>query len=267
MICERLYELLELPEEVKDKLLKNNYLRYYDFYNRYKDVFFDRACWDDAVKEIQRELSGDEDGMKILWVELDFACRTYDEYRKTGIPERIFIDTMKFCTRFVNQYHEIYGEYKFVWGWWFPRQISMQEFRIGSLEFEFIADKDIIAVHIPSDADLSPESVNKSFSAFKEFREVYYPEWMHKRIGCDSWMMSPVLKQLLAEDSNILKFQNLFDTISTDYDSMAVLDWVFPGYSNVDDSLPENTSLQRKMKKYLICGGKIGWSTAVMPHD
>lgn len=42
-------------------------------------------------------------------------------------------------------------------------------------------------------------------------------------------------------------------------ESMAVLDWVFPGETVTLQDLPETTSLQKKMKLFLLNGGKIGW--------
>lgn len=41
-------------------------------------------------------------------------------------------------------------------------------------------------------------------------------------------------------------------------ESMAVLDWVFPGETVTLQDLPETTSLQKKMKLFLLNGGKIG---------
>ena len=34
--------------------------------------------------------------------------------------------------------------------------------------------------------------------------------------------------------------------------------WIFPGIEKVDERLPERTTLQRKMKKYLLDGKKFG---------
>lgn len=90
--------------------------------------------------------------------------------------------------------------------------------------------------------------------------------WMQK-IYCESWMLSPALRELMDENSNILQFQNLFIEEKTDYNSMAVLDWVFPGYHSVSEDLPENTSLQRKMKRYLLQDGKIGWTMGYLKED
>jgi hypothetical protein len=45
---------------------------------------------------------------------------------------------------------------------------------------------------------------------------------------------------------------------------MAVLDWVYPGANPHIPSLPERTSLQRKMKKFLLDGGKVGWAKGII---
>lgn len=60
-----------------------------------------------------------------------------------------------------------------------------------------------------------------------------------------------MLKDLLDEDSNILAFQNMFDIVSVDYESIKFMKWVFPGYENINGKLPEETTLQRRMKNAL----------------
>ena len=75
-------------------------------------------------------------------------------------------------------------------------------------------------------------------------------------------MMSPALPQLLPATSNILAFQRRFEVLRVQEDSLGVLDWVFPPHSEVSAALPENTSLQRRMKAFLLAGGKVGWTKA-----
>ena len=104
----------------------------------------------------------------------------------------------------------------------------------------------------------------ESLSQFQDFCKQYYPAWKIERMECQSWLLSPALKSILSDSSHILAFQELFDVIETDYESMAVLDWVFSGFDTVSDELPEKTSLQKNMKKYLLTGGKIGWSKGIL---
>ena len=98
----QLYNLLSLPGEVVHKLDKYGSTRKDTFNIDIKDLIKDPSL----VKELDKLIAGstgqDEDGMKILWEELNIARQSFDEYQKRGIPDRIFIDTMKFCTRFLN---------------------------------------------------------------------------------------------------------------------------------------------------------------------
>ena len=59
---------------------------------------------------------------------------------------------------------------------------------------------------------------------------------------------------MLGEESNIITFQNLFEIDTVDYEATWYMGWIFPGIEKVDERLPERTTLQRKMKKYLF-----GW--------
>lgn len=226
-----------------------------------KERLYKRECWDQAIKELQRRIGEDPFGFYILSELLQLACRTYENYREKGIEDSVFASTMQFCTRFLEEHKKTYGNYAFEWAWWFVRELSMQEFRIGTLEYEFVEGEERrIYVHIPSDAQMAPLYIQESFSAYREFLKQYYPEWTETDWYCDSWMMSPELKKLLPEDSNILAFQDLFEVISVDYESMAVLDWVYPGEKADFTALSENTSLQKNMKNFLIGGGKVGWA-------
>lgn len=254
-----LLELLEIPNEVKLELSS------YDKANSkmtdsiaYK--LLQRNLWDEGIKELQEILGEDPNGIKILWELLNIvADYSYKEYTKRDISENFFVATMKFCTRFLNEYYQTYNSYKFVWAWWFPRQISLKEFRIGALEYEFVdSEEKEIAVHIPSDANLHKESVLQSLNDFFEFRKLYYPEWENVKLTCDSWMLMPELKELLGKDSNIVAFQNLFEIDSIDNDATWYMGWIFPGYEEINESLPEQTRLQRRMKEHLLAGKRFG---------
>ena len=255
-----LFRMLEIPNEVEKQLIH---------YGRSRNVYIPDAIinkilkrdeWDVGIKELQELLDDDSDGIKILWELLNIISKySYEEYIKRNISNDIFVATMKFCTRFLHEYHQTFQTYKFVWAWWFPRQISLNEYRIGALEYEFVdAENREIAVHIPSDADLRKKSVAQSIKDFNEFRAKYYPEWKTVHLTCDTWMLMSELKEMLGKDSNIIAFQNLFEIDTVDYDAAWYMKWIFPGAENIDELLPEGTTLQREMKKYLLDGKKFG---------
>lgn len=253
-----LYGLLDIPEPVIKLLKEYESERTYIISQDEIDKLLDRATWDEALKEIQNNLGEDPYGIKVLWEQLNIACGVYDRYIEKGISEDIFIETMKFCIRFLNEHYHTYGEYKYIMAWWFPRELSMQEFRIGNLEFEIIECDKAISVHIPSDADFTRDAVIESIQGFKKFCETYYEKCTSYRFFCDSWLLSPALANLLDKDSNIIRFQDMFDITEVDYDNPYSLGWVFPGYDSVSDALPEQTRLQKNMKEYLLAGNKVG---------
>lgn len=255
-----LFSLLEIPDEVTKQLADYGNSRRSQIPNTITDKILKRSEWDEGIKELQKLLGDDPNGMKILWELLNMCSSySYEEYVKHNIPEDIFIATMKFCIRFLHEYYRTFQLYKFIWAWWFPRQISLSEYRIGALEYEFVESGDReIAVHIPSDADLCRESVLQSIKSFYEFRKKYYPEWGTVKLTCDTWMLMPELKEMLGEEANIIAFQNLFEIDSVDYDAPWYMGWIFPGIEKVDELLPEGTMLQRNLKKYLLDGKKFG---------
>ena len=263
---EDLYRMLEIPEEVS---------ALYSRLDREAAPFADenlvrrlltRSEWTDAVKELETRIGGDPAHLRLLWEELRIVRTRWPEWMKAGIPEEIFRDTMRFATRYLLDDMKAYGRYGFNAGWWFPRQMAMELFRLGSLEFELLPHPEgrRISIHIPSDASLAPEAVDNSLSRFRAFAAEFFPEWKQAPFFCDSWLLSPALEDLLPPSSRILAFRRRFRVLSVDPESMGAVSWVFPGYREPSADLPEKTSLQRSMKAFLLAGGKPGWADGLM---
>lgn len=255
-----LYNILDIPLEVKNMLISYEQSRNIQIPNAVYQKIINRNQWDEGIKELQDLLDNDPDGIKMLWELLNIITNySYIEYNKRGIPQNVFIDTMKICSRFLNDHFNTYQKYQFVWAWWLPREISLNEFRIGALEYEFVDKKDReIAIHIPSDADLCPESVKKSIKAFQGFMQMYFPDWSNVMLTCDTWMLMPELKEMLDKSSNVIAFQNMFIIDAVDYEATWYMGWIYPGIECIDNNLPENTTLQQKLKKHLLAGNKFG---------
>jgi hypothetical protein len=255
-----LYKLLEIPQDVVDKMVHYERQRKSNMPDDIYEKLLLRTTWSDGVKELQTWLGEDKDGIKSLWEQLNIVSMyTYPEYVRRGISQDIFAATMRFCTRFLQEYYRTFGTYRYIWAWWFPRQMSLNEFRIGALEFELIdGEKREVAIHIPSDADMRPDSVQTSLKQFHKFQSNYLSEWTGVNLTCETWMLMPELQELMDENSNIRAFQKLFEIGHIDRDAVWYMDWIFPGYDKVDENLPENTSLQRNLKKYLLAGNTFG---------
>ena len=227
-----------------------------------------------AGNTVLNDLSADSvpcaDGSDILIRQLMDAV----ESRKYGawhrLPENVWLDTMKCFPRFISEHRRSYGFDGFDRGLWTTRQINARLFRIGELEYELSEEKKMdspscrcISLHIPSDAKLLPDLLNDSVEKARALLAEYYPDWSDLPICCESWLLSPRLREWLPESSNILRFQNAFDLDETDPADEAALEWVFyiaegQRTSMIPAALPESTSLQRRMKAALLSGIKPG---------
>lgn len=256
-------KMLEIQSEVVDKLIECD--KHIDFKSIKQEIeqMKHPESWKGALESLKLLLGADEDGMKILTCQLRCACDAYDKYEELGISKEIFIATMKFFTRFLQDYKDRHGSYSYVWGWWAVRQVSMVEYRIGELEYEMRLEngRKLIDIHIPADANMKIGKLRKSYLEAVDFFEKYYPEFITADMVCSSWLLAPSLNKVLPENSRILQFQKSFELEQVESDSLGFMDWVYGSRDIPLENLPENTSLQRKLKPYLLNGGKIEWAS------
>ena len=164
-------------------------------------------------------------------------------------------------TRFIDETYKRTGRFYFDRDWWTTRQAGCHLFRIGALEYEIshIDNKINIELHIPSDSDLSPFSVDQSLTNAKKFFDKYYSEIENTEYYCHSWLLDSHLKTMLKEKSNIIEFQKRFEIFDVGEIDTEFIQWVFNKNSTDTDytDFPEHTSLQRNIKKHLLSGGVI----------
>ena len=277
---EKLYKLLEFPAEVVERLGRVQ-LDKDEETMRDIHLLADREKWQGARARLKEKYAPDADGMKILACMMRAMQDSYALYIEEKIPEKIFADTMKCFTRFLKEHGVSFGCCGFDRDFWTGRQLSLLLFRLGELEFEIVSEDGekaelsedekhshyLLHVHIPSDADLSPERCDESFRMAEQFFAEYFPETAGSKFACDSWLLSPALKELLPEESRILQFQNRFEVKSWNKEEDAYLEWVFKRKDLPLEKLPEETSLQRKMKAYVLQGGKIGEAYGEIPKQ
>ncbi len=254
-LCKR----IGLQKEVQNKV--SSFANTFDFaqIDTLLAGFRNQDTMESALRSIQQTLGEDENHIKILSCMLKSAADAYDVYRQLGIHDEIYIATMKCFPRFIEEYHQITGEYAFDREWWTARQVGCHFFRLGSLEYE-IRKKNgehTISIHIPSDADLSEEMCNVSLDLADSFFKNYYPKYATCKYLCHSWMIAPELDMLLPEKSNIRKFKNRFEIMSVGNADTEYLRWIYKTQNNQVETLPENTTLQRNLKTYLLKGGKL----------
>lgn len=257
---EELCKKIDMPKEVTAQVMVFDMELNYEPIESAMKKLFHRELWDEGCREIKAYLGEDTDGLKMLTCMLYCGLETWKNYEKKGISEQIFIDTMKCFSRFAGEHKEGYGNYAFDREWWTARQIAGELMRIGELEYEMRQDEGgrYIDLHIPSDAKLKRENLLESLHRARDFFREKYPAYGSVEMRCHSWLLSPTLKKLLPPTSRILDFQKLFviETIGVTEESEYIT-WVFKRPDIAFENLPENTSLQREMKKYLLAGGQL----------
>ena len=215
-----------------------------------------------AYEKLSTFFEEDESKIKELSCFLLAACRTYENYQKKGISEDIFFDTMLCFPRYTEETKVMTGKYEFDRGFWTYRQSSMTLFRLGQLEFEMRKNEEgenVVAVHIPSDSNFTNAKVDEALQMAEEFFAKYYPDYADVEYTCYSWLLAPKLKEILDENSNIVQFQNHFHIHTEDREPLSVLEWVFKVKNDAEfATLPEKTSLQRKIKALLLQGDNVG---------
>lgn len=252
---EQLCRKINMPEEVTRQLL--------DIHSTLEDfpcldLLMQEKSWSDGLLQLKVALGEDPGGMKRLCCMLRCALRVKAEYDRLHIPEQIYVDTMGAFSRFVREHYESYGRYGFDRGTWTTRQVSGKLLRIGQLEYELttLDGAPAVSLHIPTDADLRPEILRPSV---REALAVFYgifPQYAGAAVYCHSWLLSCQLQDYLPENSNILRFQEMFDISPEGTPGNDVLLWVFKNPKLPKEDYPENTSLQRKLKAFFLAGGR-----------
>ena len=204
------------------------------------------------------------DGLAELFIQLLAACAARERYRAQGWSDQVFLDTMGCFPRFVEESRRWYGDWRFDRGFWSWRQLSGLLVRLGTLEFERLTLPETtarllglptgapaISIHIPSDATLTPEALAQAYA----LRARRIPG---DAVYCQTWLLSPRVGALLPEGSGIRNFQAGFELVSVDWEDNAGKLWAFGGRELPNETLPENTSLQRGLKALLLSGQAIG---------
>lgn len=243
--------------------------RLYELYKKDHNEFFE-----DVLKKEKSELW-------FLWLYSNMACEVYDRYMEQGITEKIFWDTFQDIRFWCENTEREFGIMGLAVYEWFYRHIDMILFRFGRLQFEkmemeyTITEKgndatkknvlsikkgeQIINIHIAQGEPLTWEVCEKSIEMAKEF-------WgADKLYVCHSWLLYPGLDEVLSETSNIREFREHFKVLQVDYKEREAEWRVFGKVLKNVVEYPEDTSLQKRMKEYLL-GGKClgnGWGVLI----
>ena len=116
---------------------------------------------------------------------------------------------------------------------------------------------DVVSLHIPKGADLTPDNVRAALETGLSMARQCYPDYSVKALECTSWLLDPMIGELMGEESRIAGFGNMFLRYPVLCAGQSVFTFVFIGQYPDYASLPEDTRLQRVLKKLYMDGGYI----------
>lgn len=262
MTMEELCRAIAMPEPVTEAVLE---LHRDPSFNPDVSALTEEARWTDGRQALLAALGEDPDGMKELCCQLRCALKAKAEFDRLGIPEEIYIATMGCFSRFVREHMVSFGRYGFDRGFWTVRQVSVKLLRIGELEYELTTREGvpIISLHIPTDCHFALPLLRESWEQAKALIGRAFPAYADAPGYCSSWLLSPDLAGLLNPESNILAFQRSFSITPVEGQDRSFLQWVYLRSDLAVEDLPENTSLQRNLKQFLLSGNRFrtgrGW--------
>ncbi len=213
-----------------------------------------------------------------LAVMLCCAVKIRERYAQKGIPDSIFLDTMSdikiWCENNGNKGLNNYG--------WIKNHVCFELFRLGRLQFQLYECKNrtlfynklpfsygerLIYVHIPQGEKLEREKCIESFETAERFFAEYFPEYGYRYYFTESWLVADCNADFMAKDSNIIKFASLFEHCYSVKVDLQAIERVFGRRRLFVKSYPEETSLQKRLKHYMLGGGKPGIGIAVIDRD
>ena len=205
-----------------------------------------------------------------------FSKRLRELYKQNGISDKIWFDSMCDLKWKLWECKAVKGSWgSFVAGW-FPGFFNLTRFALGRLQFEIVEfdgeyEKDgkklkkgdkVINVHIPRTlTPLDKESRDDAYAQAAEFfRDM--TDGAPIAFVCSSWLLYPEAEKILPAHSNIRGFMADYDIIRSkvdeegDYHNMwRLFDMDFTGDFN---DYPEDSSLRRAYKKFLLDGNRTG---------
>ena len=204
-------------------------------------------------------------------------------YAARGYSFELYVETMRDLLFKLRECVDVKGVFGTFVIEWYQKFYTCERFKLGRLQFEtraypcdepfrdmFKKGDAVVGCHIPSDGSLKYEDVIASLKMAYDF----YPH-MRKNgilpIYCHSWLMyPPYAGEVFPKGTNLYRFLKLFELVRSEVDE----DYTdfFRIYSKDFcatelDSLPEDTSLRRNMKKFLADGNKMGTSFGFILFD
>lgn len=206
-------------------------------------------------------------------------------YLEKGVPEDIVWDTWEDLKYKAMECKNVQG----VWGnfvaHWYPIFFSNDIVKLGRLEYENVTyegevpyekngyvvrpgDK-VKSVHIPSSGE--PFDQAARLASYKKAYQFFKEELQGGPLVCvcGSWLLYPPYRGILSPTSNVVSFAGDWDILSSQESEEFHDAWrVFGAASKLPpEQWPEDTSMRRAYKKWILEGHKAGSGFGVLLFD
>ena len=113
----------------------------------------------------------------------------------------------------------------------------------------------MVAIHITNGEPFHIDTVRESFRRMDEVIEKYYSDLDIKGYHGYSWVFNKHLRDIMGRDTNLTMLADMFHLYPTCGGHHGIFEYVFrrPGTTPLEE-LPEDSSMQRGIKKYLLDG-------------
>lgn len=233
-----------------------------DFYAYLDTVEIDPEATAETYEE-------DADGAKNFLTYLYCCEELKRRYEEKGIDLSILYATLQELWLWTRSRTNRAGKLWLADLWWVKKTMTMKLFRLGRLNFCMGEEEHdlpalglpkgapIIEVHIPRAPSLKAEDCDAAIAQARAFFATYFPEFAYREMTCDSWLLDDRLLEILSPESNILRFQSLFDIV-LQKPSDETLNYVL-GRPTTRENVAEKeatTSLARKVKELALAGAE-----------
>ncbi|MBE7025152.1 MAG: hypothetical protein E7408_03755 [Ruminococcaceae bacterium] len=223
-------------------------------------------------ERMERFVKEEKSELHAILIYMAASGYTHEKYRELGMPDEIFYDSMNCLPEKMETNMKYFGVWGYVPYLWPISHLNLNLFRIGRLSYGFTpaghapvmnGDKVLVPTEVPyvnmhiSDNEKLVGG-EESIRAAREFFRKFFPEYGDCVYMTDTWLIDPLLGEILSPASNIMQFQNLFHIIDRYDCRKEVLNRVFgEEKENLDEYVP-TTSLARSVLAYLKSGKELG---------
>lgn len=144
----------------------------------------------------------------------------------------------------------------------FAGQVCRIVMTLDKSEWELVLEDgdEVLSVHISPNGKLDKEAATDSYSRARAYFKEVFPDFEPKAYICDSWLLGRELPRFVKESSNIFAFLREYYNVPRSGSNEDTLNFLYKASPDVDlSTLPENSSLQKGIKEWMM-SGKIMYS-------